>query len=636
MTVIDTLVEKIRRANHQYWVENNPEISDAEYDRLVENLRKLDPKNPILLEIGQPKIVGEKIKLVKPLLSLGKTYTRDELFAWMKKVARSEQEVFMCSPKYDGCTCCQQGDVVVGRGDGYEGQSMTHLARQITSISKFTWNEESGLFEHDRYGLSALLDHADVNDYMVGELVISEQKFAELKEKYPGVFLNYKNCRNFISGFSNSKSDSVIANLQDDRGYPVYVGEFVAHRAYEVPVTLKEFENPRTLERLERILRDFQGYPTDGLVFRLRDEDYANSLGSTAHHPRGAIALKWTAMQLPAVIKKIDWDIGNERLTPVAVLEEPCLFPGHTVNRATLHCGKWMLDHNAGPGAKVVVEYAGGVIPKVVRVEHDENVKLEMPKSCPFCGALLELYDSYLICTGDECPGKATNKILHGLEVFGLKGVGPVLASKAISELYLTNIMVWMRELGSRSQANIDLLRKKGFTDHEILVLTRCAETTEAGVTPVQLLMSICIPKCGREFAETIEHKCGGILRLINFAAVDDMYNEIVGKCNLDAVTNFMVWMENHREEFVDYVSMFKIIHPEAVAATNGVVCFTGSGPRPRKQLEKDAVAMGYRPTENISEATILVCEDPNGSSSKLKKARAKGTTIMSYEEFFK
>lgn len=407
------------------------------------------------------------------------------------------------------------------------------------------------------------------------------------------------------------------------------------HRAYEEEIALKDLEDPRTLQRLERILRDFQGYPTDGMVFRLKDEPYAESLGMTAHHPRGAIALKWTAQQLPGKIKKIEWDVGNERLTPVAILEEPCKFPGHLVQRATLHCAQWVREHHAGVGSNVIVEYAGGVIPKVVDVTFDENVKVEIPQSCPYCGGKLEWVGKYLICTGSDCTGRIVNQILHGLEVFGLKGVGPALANKAVTELYLSNIMEWIEELGSRSPEIVDLLRKKGFTDHEILLLTRCAEVTEDGVTPEQLLMSVCIPHCGREFCRTIEEKCGGIQSLLEIVPCDAMYDVIVHACHLDAVTAFMIWMENNKEAFKEYMSLFKIVKPANQSSYKGVVCMTGAGPRPRKQLEKELLEKGYCPTENISEATLLICEDPSGSSSKLKKARARRLPIYGYDYFF-
>ena len=637
MTVKQTLEQKIREANDAYWSLNNPVISDADYDKLVESLRKLDPKNPLLTEIGKAPIGGIKVDLWVPHLSLGKTYNQNELIAWAKKVARSPDERLMVSPKYDGVTVVQQGDTLVGRGNGYVGQSMTHLANQIGIIYKFSWNDEAQQFFKEGYAISGILDHADEKETCTGELCIPMKKFTELKETYPEVFKEYKNCRNFIAGFANSKSDSVLANLRTKKGSIIHIGDFVCHRAYEEEISVKDLEDPRTLQRLERILRDFQGYPTDGLVFRLKDEKYASSLGETAHHPRGAIALKWTAQQLPGVIKSVEWDIGNERLTPVAILEEPLPFDdgGHTVNRATLHCAKWIQEHHAGVGSKVIVEYAGGVIPKVVDVTFDEKVQVELPKSCPYCGGRLEMYDSDRVCTGDNCTGKIVNKILHGLEVFGLKGVGPALANKVVTELYISNIMEWMTELGSRSQVNIDLLRKKGFTDNEILILTRCAETTEAGVTPIQLLMSVCIPKCGRAFAQTIEEKCGGIEHLIQIVPCDAMYDKIVHACNLSSTTNFMVWMENHKEEFVDYMSLFKIVHPDTIKSYRGVICMTGAGPRPRKQLEQELLQMGYRPTENINEATMLICEDPSGSSSKLKKALKRRIPIQSYENFF-
>lgn len=633
MSVIEELEAKIREANEAYWDNNAPTISDSEYDRLVEALRKLDPNNKLVNHIGKPVSDGRKIKLWEPHLSLNKVYSQQELINWIGKVARSPDEKLMVSPKYDGITCIQQCDELVGRGDGYEGQSITHLAQQIGIIYNFTWNDDAQQFIRTDHIATGILDHADDKETCTGELCINVSKFAELKAKYPEVFERYKNCRNFIAGFANSKSDSVIANLKNEKGYPVCIGDLVLHRAHEMEVSLKDLEDPRTFKRLETALRDFQGYPTDGLVFRLKDEQYAKSLGETAHHPRGAVALKWSAQQLPGKIKQIEWDVGNERLTPVAILEEPCKFDGHLVSRATLHCAQWLQEHHAGIGSKIIVEYAGGVIPKVVDVTYDEDVKVAVPDKCPYCDGEVKMSGKYLVCTNSNCTGRIVNQILHGLEVFGLKGVGPALAHKAVTEFYITSIIDWMETFSSRDQVVVDQLKSKGFKDHEILVLTRCAETLVAGVTAEQLLMSLCIPKCGREFAHTVETQCGGIEHLPD-TGVRDI---IASKCNSDAVENFVNWWDLNREQFAFYTSMFKIIKPmELSTSVNGVVCFTGAGPKPRKQLMQTAIDLGYRPTENINEATILVCEDPAGSSSKLNKARSKGIKIVAYDEFFK
>ena len=639
MTVKEDLEARIRQANKEYWQENNPSISDSEYDRLVEQLRKLDPKNPVLNEIGKPKYTGEeKVKLWHPHLSLGKTYNRDQLIDWAKKVSRSPDEKLMVSPKYDGVTIVQQGDMVVGRGDGYVGQNITHQSHHISYVSNIAWNNKSDRFDIDKFGLVGILDHAAEDEEMTGELVITEERFARLKEEFPDVFKDYKNCRNFIAGFANSKKDSRIYDLKNKKGYFVTIGDFVAHRAYEVEIAAKDLENPQTLQKLERTLRDFQGYPTDGLVFRLKDEKYAESLGVTAHHPRGAIALKWSAHQLSGVIDHIEWEVGQERVTPTAVLSEPLQFPGHMVQRATLHCAKWVEEHHACKGSKIVVEYAGGVIPKVVDVTYDDSLKLDIPQSCPACGGKLEWDNRYLICTEKHCTGKIANRILKGLDVFGIKGIGPALINKVVSELYVDSIMMFFREFGSRHPYNVDFLRKKGFTNHEILLLTRIEEVQALGATPVQMLMSVCIPKCGREFCETIERKCGGILNLINMSYADGMRDKIVNVCHLDAVTEFTRWMDENFEEFLDYVQMFKLITQDEVdeSKLRGIVCFTGSGPRPRHELQQWAKEHNWSVSDTVGRCTVLVCEDPNGNSSKLKKARERGIKIISYHEFLK
>lgn len=638
MSPIKTLEEQIKKAADQYWKTGRSFLTDIEYDKLVRKLEQLDPKNPILNEVGEDKTEGNKVAHRKPMLSLGKVYSWKELISWLSKVSRSDAEVIAVSPKYDGISLEQQGDIIVTRGKGYIGTDITHLAGHIGVITHFEWNDESEEFMDDMYCLSGILDHAEEDDNMVGELMISFKRFAELKEAYPSLFAEYKNCRNFISGFSNSKRDSEISRLKTKRGSLVPIATYVHHRAHEIKTTFGELRDTVGFEqRLERELRDFQGFPTDGLVFRLVDEKYAESLGATAHHPRCAIALKWTAEQASTKIKAIEWQVGNRHINPVAVFEPSVQLDGVEIERATLHCADWVKEHNACVGSSVTIERRGGVIPKVVAVENEKpDMKAVIIEKCPYCETKLVQEGKFLSCPNDECPGRCVNQIVHGLEYLGLKGAGPSLVFKAVVNLKIGDIctiMDWAKIFGDRSEKNLKFLEKNGFTKHEVSVMTRICEVMDGGVYIEDLLRSVCIPKCGIEFATTLEKKCGGIQYLMGFAAVDDMYNEIVGKAKLDSVTNFMIWMEENREKFVEYISRFKILKKQQA---KGIVCFTGAGPEPRGVLESKARSMGYDVTSNATKCTMLVAEDPNGNSLKLQKARKNGIAIVSYEEFLK
>ena len=634
---VDKLRAKIRAANDAYWKKSNPIITDTEYDRLVENLRALSPNDPLLTEIGKENDGEDKVWHIKPLLSLDKRYSWKEIIGWATKVARSDDEVFCVSPKYDGISIEQQNGRIITRGNGKYGTDITHLASHISVVSWFEYNVDGKIVD-DKMSLYDLLEHDDEDNptYMTGELLVPYWKFDKLKTTYPEVFADYKTPRNLASGFANSKSDSQIANLMEDNRRSLYVADFVSHRAFEIPVTLRDLKAGRKVDQevMRFINTSSIDYPVDGIVLRLSDDAYAQSLGVTQHHPLGSMAFKFTSEQVTVIIKSIDWQIGKQRVSPVANFD-PVKLDGVMVKRATLHNPTWVKVYKVAVGSKVVIERRGGVIPRVMDVINDDpNAKVDIPTVCPACGAKLEKDGLYLKCTNNECTGKISNQIVTGLTFFGLKGAGPSLVTKAVQEFYLRDIMDWAMTFGSRDQTTIDLLKKKGFTDNEIKVLTRITSVMNDGASPENILASVCIPKCSTEFARTIETQCGGIENLLSICPVDRMYDEIVNKCKMDAVTNFMIWIEDNYERFNQYFHMFHLLKTVVPTESKGTVCFTGAGPKPRKELQNIAISHGYQCTENANQATILVAADPTGNSSKLQKARKSGIRVIGYDEF--
>ena len=634
---IDELRQKIREANDAYWKKSTSIVSDTEYDRMIENLRKLSPNDPLLDEIGKEKLGEIKVHHVKQMLSLDKHYNWSEMIAWACKVARSDNELFMCSPKYDGLSLEQQGERIVTRGDGVIGTDITHLSSHICVISRYEYDAD-GKIIGDKMGLVPILENEDIANptRMVGELLIPYWRFDRLKAEYPEIFQEYKTPRNLISGFANSKYDSVIAQLGYGVGQSVYIADFVSHRAFEIPITLKDLKNgkdPRPA--IMKFVNDKHvDYPVDGIVIRLADDQYASSLGVTQHHPLGSMAFKFTSEQVKAKVTRVTWQIGEERVSPIAEFD-PVQLDGVMVKRATLHNPTWVKVNKVGIGSTVVIERRGKVIPSVMDViNEDPNIKVVVPDRCPACGEKLVPDGCYLKCPNDECTGKIATKIVRGLSVLGLKGCGPKLVTKAVKEFYIRDIIDWVNTFGSRDQHVLDLLKQKDFKPNEIKNLTSITSVLHDGSTITNILASVCIPKCNTEFVNKVENECGGIQHLMQICPVDRMYDEIVNKCKADAVRNFMVWIENNYERFMQYMSAFRILSTSNPTGISGTVCFTGTGPKPRKELQILAMNNGYQVTENANQCTILVAADVGGNSTKLQKAKSKGIKVISYEEF--
>jgi DNA ligase (NAD+) len=634
MTTVEELRRKVKEANDAYWIDNNPIMTDTEYDRCVENLRKLSPNDPILDELGSEEIGDNKVTHSKPMLSLAKYYDWKEIVSWCASVARTDDEIFMVSPKYDGISILLSNSQISTRGkNGVVGNDITHLAGHIRLITDIDVDDnrviEAGV------GLADYLEHDDdcyTYSGTRGELLISNGHFHRLQHNYPELFKDYKTCRNRAAGFANSKWDSDINNLCCS-GHPIHIADFVSHRAYEIPVTLRELKEGRNMiaEIMQFINRPQIDYPVDGIVIRLADDQYGESLGVTAHHPRSAMAYKFTSETVDVVLKDVEWGVGEEHISPVAIFD-PVALDGVMVERATLHNPMWMEDNLIMIGSILTIERRGGVIPKVIGVSNAPNVPYIsiVPTKCPSCGGPVKRSGKFICCTNELCPGKISNKIIRGLNVLGIKGVGPALAESIIKDHDIKNIMEFADKFGS---PDIQTLATE-FTKSQVTSLIKLSNVMKAGVTAEQLLASVCIPKCSTEFVSTVERKCGGIMNLVQTTPVDRMYDEICNKCKSDAVTNFMIWMENNREKFLEYVKLFKIESPVEQPKGSDTVCFTESGPKPRSEMLRIAIANGYSTTENVNNCTILVCNDPNGKTSKLKRARAKGIRILSYEDF--
>lgn len=637
MTKLDQLRLQIKEANEAYWVRNHPIISDVEYDRKVEELRQLSLNDPLLDELGSEELTDDKITHLKPMLSLAKYYKWTDIISWASSVARSDDELFMVSPKYDGLSVEFYNNRISTRGtNGLVGNNISHLMPRIGVIFDFQPDGE-GSYLKNGMSLIDYVEHQDDaygDDRFVGELLISHHWFDHLKHQFPEFVGDYKTCRNLVAGFANSKEDSDMANISAG-SQPVHVADLVLHRAFEIPVTLRELKAGRNLEaEIRRFINDPKvDYPIDGIVLRLADDQYAESLGVTRHHPRGSMSFKFTSETVQVTVKNIAWQVGEEHVSPVCEFD-PTPIDGVLVKRATAHNAQWVEDNKIHVGSVITIERRGGVIPKVIAVEDDGMPAVRPPEWCPACGGHLVRDGKFLSCTSPTCKGKIVNKITRGLEVFGIKGIGPALATKAINQLEIVDIMDWCTIFGNRTQEHLDDLSNLQFTKNELSILTRISEVMIGGVTPEQLLASVCIPKCSTEFVTTVEKNCGGIMSLIQIVPCDRMYDEIVDKCKLDAVTNFMVWMELYREKFVMYTKLFKIVEPAPVTEVRGIVCFTGAGPKPRQELASLALKHGYQCTENPNQCSILVASDPNGSSTKLVKARKRGTKIISYDEF--
>lgn len=620
---IKTLEHDISVANDYYWnkPDQGPLVDDFTYDRMVEELKRLDPDNPLVAKVADSDQQGIKVKHVKPMLSLDKVYSWDDLVKWCEGVARSKDELFCFSPKYDGNSVEIANGRLVTRGKGGDyGNDITHLA---------PWIHIRMSFKGSSLMLSSVInsEHWRVNRY-VGELVVPYPQFEKLKNSYPE-FAEYKTPRNLASGFANTSPSSPLLNTLMFAGRPVPVATWVYHRAKELTLPLTAIKDAE--KEIVGKLRNFQKIPCDGIVCRLMDDKYGESLGVTQHHPRNAMALKFKDDEYQTTVKKIVWQVGNEAITPVAEFD-PVDIDGVNVSRATCHNAKFVADNNLVPGSRISIVRRGGVIPKIVKVEKDNSpiIKCRLPTKCPVCGQDAVYEEPDMICVNQTCPGRCTSKIIKGLDELGIKGIGPSMVERLVRELHIATIIDFCMEAWDR-----DILLAKGFTAHEIHVLmSEIERAVNVGQEDVAIFASLCIPMASRSFAEKVIKYRGDIMYLLE-SDPDKLYEDLskIPGINTTAARNVVDFIiEGGAELFESYYNLFVHKKPSDIGSRKKY-CFTGALPKPRKELEQFVMDAGGYPTDNIRQTDYLVSASPTSTSTKMLYARKHNIPIITFEE---
>ncbi|MDR1244980.1 MAG: NAD-dependent DNA ligase LigA [Endomicrobium sp.] len=430
---IKRLRKELARHNALYYDKNEPEISDGEYDALVKELEHLEQEYPLFASAKSPtkKVSGyasssfKPIKHVVPMLSLDNTYSRDETASWyertIKKFNNSNLE-FVIEPKVDGVSASLtyvDGVLIIGatRGDGERGEDITENIKTIQDIPHELKIENRPSFFELR-----------------GEVYIDKSDFKKLNEKIS--YLDgqkFANPRNAASGSLRQKN-SQIASKRKLRFFVHSFGKIEGKQFEKQSEFLKYCQNCGfKLQNNFRICnsfgevskfmdimlekRDLLNYEIDGLVIKVNSLKLQNELGSTNKSPRWAVAFKFPSKQATTKLIKIRSQVGRTGIiTPSAILE-PAPLSGVTISHATLHNFEEIERLNVNEGDTVLIERAGDVIPKIVKVVRKESESFfKPPKNCPSCGSEVVKENEKEVayrCINPECPAQFRRHLIH-------------------------------------------------------------------------------------------------------------------------------------------------------------------------------------------------------------------------------
>ena len=493
----EALREQIRYHEHRYYVLDVPEISDAEFDRLMERLKTLETKDPSLIRPDSPtQRVGGKsregfvrVAHSTPLLSLDNSYSQQELLEFDRKVrqgAGKDRVEYVAELKMDGMSMTvlyEQGLLrrAVTRGDGAVGEEVTENARTIRSLP----------LSLNRSALAKAKLGLDLE--VRGEVILDRRAFGQINaERERQDLPRFANPRNAAAGSIRMLEPSVVAERHlDCFCYALLVNAHVPlgeHRqVLEALVALGVKVNPnwkhcRDIDEALEFCREWEQkreslpYEIDGVVIKVNSIALQAELGATAKAPRWAVAYKYAARQAVTSVREIQVQVGRTgALTPVAMLE-PVLLGGVTVSRATLHNEDEVRRLRLKIGDVVVVERGGDVIPKVVRVETAERPKhgsklrdFCMPGQCPVCQGRVvrEEGEVALRCVNANCPAKLKKSILHfaGRKAMNIDGLGEALVDQLVDSGLVRNVadiyelkeedLVKLERMGRKSAENL-------------------------------------------------------------------------------------------------------------------------------------------------------------------------------------
>jgi DNA ligase (NAD+) len=647
---IEDLREKLHHHGHLYYVLDQPEISDAEYDRMLRRLQELEAERPDLVTPDSPtqRVGGKaregfvKVRHSSPLLSLDNALNEDEMRAFdqrVRELLKGEPYEYVAELKLDGLSMAvhfENGRMVraITRGDGQVGEDVTENARTIRTLPLLV-KSKLAAFE------------------VRGEALMTLQAFErlnarQLQQGLPAL----ANPRNVAAGSLRALEPSLTASRQLD--YSVYFllvdGQFLRESHWESLEELSRMgfkvnSHRKKCAGLDDVLefyrhwgsrRNSLAYEIDGVVVKVDSVPQQRLLGWTAKAPRWAIAFKFPAHQEQTVVENIEVQVGRTgTLTPVAHLKAVNL-SGVTVTRATLHNEDEIARLGVEIGDTVLVERSGDVIPKVVRVvkQGDDRRPFRMPKHCPVCGGEIvrEEGEAASRCINTNCPARLKESVLHfaARGVMDIDGMGDVLVDqlvtrgivKSVADIYQLTVeqLMELERMGQKSaekvRRNIDASREQPLP---------------------RVLNGLGIPFVGERTAQILAETFGGLDAI---AAADEetlQQADEVGPKVSQSIRQF--FHEPRNRELVERLRQAGLTFQHTIKKkiagklAGKVFVLTGTLPNLTREDAKERIeAAGGKVTGSVSKKTdyVVAGEDPG---SKLDKANSLGVAVIGEPE---
>ena len=654
------LRKKIRHNEYLYYVLDAPEITDAEYDRMMVRLREIEAEYPESVPSDSPtqRVGGRassqftEVRHLEPLLSLGNVFSAAELRAFDERVqsglpAGSSVEYVM-EPKIDGlaCSLIYENGVLVRaatRGDGVVGENVTANVRTIRSIP-LTLKVPEG------EPVPELLD-------VRGEVYMPRRAFMRLnEERAERGESEFANPRNAAAGSLRQLEPQVTASRSLSFFAYYLVGEGAQAKHSESLAALARYgfkvsEGYRVVHTIDEALdfissfndkRQSLAYDTDGAVIKVNDVWQQQLLGATGKDPRWAIAYKYPPEQAETTLEDIDWRVGRTGvLTPTAVLT-PVKLSGSVISRATLHNEDFIRSKDIRIGDRVVINKAGEIIPEVLHVvtakRTGDEKEVVIPTTCPECGWSVERQGSEaaIRCTNPHCPALGREGLIHFVsrDAMNIEGCGP----SVINALIDADLVHDAADLYSLQRADILQLERMGEKSADkLLAALEASKSNELD----KLLFALGIRHVGAKVARTLATEYGSMERLQQAGADELAQIRDIGAKIAESVVTWLnvpanIDLLNRLQAAGLNMSFVAPASREDNSFFGKTLVFTGTLPTlGRAEAKTMAQDVGAKVSGSVSKKTDYVIAGAE-AGSKLEKAQQLGVAVIDETEFLR
>lgn len=654
------LRKKIRHNEYLYYVLDAPEITDAEYDRMMVRLREIEVEYPESVPSDSPtqRVGGRassqftEVRHLEPLLSLGNVFSAAELRAFDERVqsglpAGSSVEYVM-EPKIDGlaCSLIYENGVLVRaatRGDGVVGENVTANVRTIRSIP-LTLKVPEG------EPVPELLD-------VRGEVYMPRRAFMRLnEERAERGESEFANPRNAAAGSLRQLDPQVTASRSLSFFAYYLVGEGAQAKHSESLAALARYgfkvsEGYRVVHTIDEALdfissfndkRQSLAYDTDGAVIKVNDVWQQQLLGATGKDPRWAIAYKYPPEQAETTLEDIDWRVGRTGvLTPTAVLT-PVKLSGSVISRATLHNEDFIRSKDIRIADRVVINKAGEIIPEVLHVvtakRTGDEKEVVIPTTCPECGWSVERQGSEaaIRCTNPHCPALGREGLIHFVsrDAMNIEGCGP----SVINALIDADLVHDAADLYSLQRADILQLERMGEKSADkLLAALEASKSNELD----KLLFALGIRHVGAKVARTLATEYGSMERLQQAGADELAQIRDIGAKIAESVVTWLnvpanIDLLNRLQAAGLNMSFVAPASREDNPFFGKTLVFTGTLPTlGRAEAKTMAQDVGAKVSGSVSKKTDYVIAGAE-AGSKLEKAQQLGVAVIDETEFLR